>query len=99
MAVRRTSSAARSRSPPCRCTRTPRPRLPASVVRCSVGAQDALVGNDPQQFFVPPYVGHRGWLGVRLDRGIEEAELAELCEEAYRHVAPVTLVRQADAAG
>ncbi len=64
-----------------------------------VGTQDALVGSDPEQFFVPPYVGHRGWLGVRLDRGIDEAELAELCEEAYRHVAPVTLVRQLDAAG
>ena len=31
------------------------------------GAQDVLVTADPARFFVPPYVGHRGWIGVRLD--------------------------------
>ena len=33
------------------------------------GMQQMLVEADPERFFVPPYVGHRGWLGVRLDRG------------------------------
>ena len=33
------------------------------------GMQKMLVEADPERFFVPPYVGHRGWLGVRLDRG------------------------------
>ncbi len=31
------------------------------------GAQDVLVASEPERFFVPPYVGVRGWLGVRLD--------------------------------
>jgi hypothetical protein len=43
-------------------------------------------------------VGHRGWLGVRLDRPpLDWAELAELCEEAYRVVAPKRLVAELDA--
>ncbi len=58
------------------------------------GAQQALTASEPQRFFRPPYVGHRGWVGVRLDRGIDLAELAELCEDAYRTVAPAALVRQ-----
>ena len=62
------------------------------------GAQQALTGSDPERFFRPPYVGHRGWVGVRLDRGIDAAELAELCEDAYRTVAPAALARRMDAA-
>lgn len=47
------------------------------------GMQQALVGADPQKFFVPPYVGQRGWLGVRLDRGLDWDELAGIAEDAY----------------
>src|SRR3982751_3725862 len=39
------------------------------------GVQPSLVDADPERYFVPPYVGHRGWLGVRLDRGWLEGEL------------------------
>jgi hypothetical protein len=60
------------------------------------GVQGSVVASRPDQFFRPPYVGHRGWLGVRLDRGIEPDELADLCEEAYRVVASPALVRQLD---
>ena len=63
------------------------------------GAQHELVGSEPEHYFVPPYVGHRGWVGVRLDRGISPAELAELCQDAYRTVAPASLVRQLDDRG
>jgi hypothetical protein len=38
----------------------------------------------------PPYVGHRGWIGVRLD-DVDWDEIAEVCREAYRTVAPATL--------
>ena len=62
------------------------------------GAQDALVGGEPRHFFVPPYVGYRGWLGVRLDHRIEPDELEELCEDAYRTVAPATLIARLDGA-
>jgi hypothetical protein len=47
------------------------------------GLQEALVEADPDKFFVPPYVGHRGWLGVRLDRGLDWDELAGIAEDAY----------------
>src|SRR3978361_1855076 len=42
------------------------------------GAQEALVGSYPERFFVPPYVGHRGWLGVWLDVAVDWGEIADL---------------------
>jgi hypothetical protein len=59
------------------------------------GMQKMLVEGDPERFFVPPYVGHRGWLGVRLDRGIHWDELAGIAEDAYADVAPAKLVEVA----
>src|SRR5919198_1924977 len=56
------------------------------------GMQQMLVDADPERFFVPPYVGHRGWLGVRLDRGLHWDELAGIAEDAYAEVAPRKLV-------
>src|SRR3954447_8677624 len=47
------------------------------------GLQTMLVEADPERFFVPPYVGHRGWLGVRLDRALDWDELAGIVEDAY----------------
>jgi hypothetical protein len=63
------------------------------------GMQAMLVDADPERFFVPPYVGHRGWLGVRLDRGIHWDELAGIAEDAYADVAPANLVAQLADAG
>jgi hypothetical protein len=60
------------------------------------GAQAALVAADPERYFVPPYVGGRGWLGVRLDVPVDEDELAELITDAYRTIAPRRLVAQLD---
>lgn len=51
-----------------------------------------LVEADPERFFRPPYVGHRGWLGVRLDRGVHWDELGGIVEDAYAEVAPPKLV-------
>jgi hypothetical protein len=56
------------------------------------GMQHTLVEADPERFFVPPYVGHRGWLGVRLDRGLDWDELAGIAEDAYAEVAPAKLI-------
>ncbi|WIM93885.1 MmcQ/YjbR family DNA-binding protein [Actinoplanes oblitus] len=61
------------------------------------GAQEELIAEDPARFFRPPYVGHRGWLGVRLDRDPDWSEIAELCTDAYRVIAPKTLVARLDA--
>jgi hypothetical protein len=59
------------------------------------GVQRMLVEADPEKFFVPPYVGHRGWLGVRLDVGPDWNELAGIAEDAYAEVAPAKLVEAA----
>jgi hypothetical protein len=61
------------------------------------GLQATLVDEEPARFFVPPYVGHRGWLGVRLDIDADWDELAGIVEDAYRLVAPKKLVAQLDA--
>src|SRR5207237_4914563 len=59
------------------------------------GAQSMLVEADPERFFVPPYVGHRGWLGFRLDRRLDWDELAGIAEDAYTQMAPPALVEAA----
>jgi hypothetical protein len=61
-----------------------------------LGAQEELLLDGPDRFFRPPYVGHRGWLGVRLDGPVDWAEIAELCADAYRTVAPKRLADQLD---
>jgi hypothetical protein len=61
------------------------------------GVQEMLVEADSTRFFRPPYVGHRGWLGVRLDRGIFWDELAGIIEDAFAEVAPPKLVESARA--
>jgi hypothetical protein len=62
------------------------------------GLQSELVEQEPERFFVPPYVGHRGWIGVRLDVDPDWDEVAGMLDEAFRLVAPKTLVGQLDAA-
>lgn len=52
------------------------------------GAQEALVDAEPRRFFRPPYVGHRGWIGVDLGQGVDAEELRELVADAYVTVAP-----------
>jgi hypothetical protein len=61
------------------------------------GVQQQLVELEPNRFYRPPYVGHRGWLGLRLDVDPDWAELATICADAYRQVAPKSLVTQLDA--
>jgi hypothetical protein len=63
------------------------------------GAQEALVEAEPDRFFRPPYVGGRGWIGVRLDVDLDWDEVAGICEDAYRVIAPRTLVARLDAEG
>jgi hypothetical protein len=58
------------------------------------GAQEMLIDAAPSAYFRPPYVGHRGWIGIRLDRGVDENEVAGVIEDAYLTVAPKALVKQ-----
>jgi len=52
---------------------------------------ESLVDADPANFFIPPYVGPRGWVGLRLDRGIEWSRVLQMIREAYLTVAPPEL--------
>ena len=61
------------------------------------GFQQALVRAEPGRFFVPPYVGHRGWIGVRLDVDVDWDEVATIIDGAYRMAAPRRLVQAVDA--
>jgi len=61
------------------------------------GAQETRVAADPERFFVPPYVGYRGWLGVYLDVPVDWDEIADIVTEAYRVVAPKKLLAELDA--
>ena len=56
-----------------------------------------LVEAEPQRFFVPPYVGHRGWIGVYLDVEVDWDEVATIVLGAYRVTAPRRLVAELDA--
>lgn len=60
------------------------------------GSQHVLVGADPARFFVPPYVGHKGWVGVRLDGRPDWAEVAEIVKRSYRLIAPKRLAGLVD---
>jgi hypothetical protein len=60
------------------------------------GVQAEVVETEPERFFRPPYVGHRGWLGVHL-RTVDDDELSAIVTEAFRAVAPPTVLRELDA--
>ncbi len=55
------------------------------------GSQMVLVGADPERFFVPPYVGSKGWVGVRLDTHPDWDEVAAIVRRSYRLIAPKRL--------
>ena len=61
------------------------------------GVQGALVGARPDRIFVPPYVGHRGWIGIWLDGDPDWDEIADLIDESYRMTAPKRLLKELDA--
>lgn len=50
----------------------------------TLDAQQLLVAAEPKHFFVPAYVGHLGWVGVRLDRGLGKRKVKALVEQAWR---------------
>jgi len=55
------------------------------------GSQAVLVGADPDRFFVPPYVGSKGWVGMRLDNGPDWEEVAKVIRRSYCLIAPKRL--------
>ncbi len=64
---------------------------PAIWLKAPPGSQEILVGADPERFFVPPYVGHKGWIGMHLDARPNWREVATLVKRSYRMTAPKRL--------
>ena len=64
--------------------------------KAPAGSQMVLVGADPQRFFVPPYVGHKSWIGMRLDDGPDWGEVARVVRRSYRLIAPKRLAALVD---
>jgi len=64
--------------------------------KAPTGVQDILVDSNPERFFVPPYVGHHGWVGIWLDGELDWEEIADLVRESYRMTAPKRLSARMD---
>ncbi len=63
------------------------------------GGQQMLVEADPGRFFVPPYVGPKGWVGVRLDDGPDWGEVERIVRRSFSLVAPMRLATLAAGEG
>lgn len=72
---------------------------PAVWCKAAPGNQALMVRAAPKRFFVPPYVGPSGWIGVYLDGDVDWSELAELLTDSYRLVAPKRLLARIDERG
>jgi hypothetical protein len=70
---------------------------PAVWCKAAPGNQELMVHAAPERFFVPPYVGPSGWVGVWLDRGPDWGELEGLLRDSYRLVAPKRLAARLEA--
>ena len=69
---------------------------PSLWCKAPPGVQGLLVGSASERFFVPPYVGQHGWVGIRLDAEIDWDEVADLVRESYRMTAPKRLIALLD---
>ena len=70
---------------------------PALWCKAPPGAQVILIEAAPDRFFRPPYVGHKGWIGIRLDNAVDWDEVADLVQRSYRMTAPKRLQQAAEA--
>jgi hypothetical protein len=64
--------------------------------KAAPGNQALMIKANPDRFFVPPYVGPSGWIGIRLDKHPDWKEVGELMRDAYRLVAPKKLLATLD---
>jgi predicted DNA-binding protein (MmcQ/YjbR family) len=63
------------------------------------GENERLIAASPRKFYMPAYVGPRGWVGLRLDRQtMDWAEVKELATASYVQVAPKRLARRVEEA-
>lgn len=69
------------------------------AVSCKVmpGDNTALAAANPERFYLPAYIGPRGWVALRLDVGaVDWEEVEELLKDSYRRVAPKILAARVD---
>jgi hypothetical protein len=65
------------------------------VFKAPGGANEGLIAADPERFYMPSYIGHRGWVGLRLDTGaVDWTEVADFVTDSYLAVAPKRLAAQ-----
>jgi len=67
-------------------------------INCDADGQEHYVAMDAELFFVPPYLGPRGWIGVRLDRDPDWEMIEGILEDGYRMVAPKRALKKLDSA-
>ena len=65
---------------------------PALCCKAPKGVQEILIQADATRFFRPAYVGHKGWVGVRLDGRVDWGEIADLVRRSYQMTAPKRLL-------
>ncbi len=65
--------------------------VPVVWIKCTPPNQQLLVASDPDRYFVPPYVGGIGWVGVRLSQGVDWKAVQELLRDGYIRTAPARL--------
>ena len=71
--------------------------LIAFCCKSSLNEQRRLIRDDPESFFVPAYLGSRGWIAIRLD--LDEVDwdtVSELARQAYQAIAPRKLAAQVE---
>ena len=66
-------------------------------IKAAPGNQQVMVEHAPKKFFVPPYMGPSGWVGVYLDDKPDWVEVTELLADGYRLIAPKKLLKELDA--
>ena len=67
---------------------------PSLWLKAPRGFQDMVVSSEPERYFVPPYVGHHGWVGVWLDVEVDWDVMTDWIEESYRMTAPKKLIQR-----
>lgn len=73
--------------------RHPMDGRPSLWCKAPKGFQEVIVNAEPERFFVPPYVGHHGWIGIWLDVDLDWGFVADLIEDSYRISAPKRLIK------
>ena len=72
-----------------------RPRNDGIGLWCKVpqGTREIIVGADAARFFIPPYFGAKGWIGVSLDEAADWREIEAFVRRSYRLIAPKRLAK------